>query len=932
MLDKNLIIGLLLTFVSVCTGEPPEKSTANEVGHGQSGDDPSRRTNRQLERVYWQQAIAAREVEHDHVKAGHYFLHAGRLAAGLGDRQGLVDALHAARGVSDVVQSTFVHDAPVRSIVVAPNGKQVCTCSLADHAARIWSLESGKLLRVLRHDSGVVSAKFHPSGEKLLAVTYGGAVLWDLKNKKEKPLGVFNPHRDGKVYGPPSGAFFHPDSRHIVTLGRHPMLWLPGQAAPVLELKEDRGNRGATFHATTGQFLTWSYDGNVRLWRSEKGELLRTFKHPGPVGQAMFHPTSGDLITWSVDDPRGSSSSGRVWSLDKEEPVATLAGGHGNNSLEIHSDGKRALTWGTENLATSHAYLWSLVEHRQLFSLEHEAIIAGAVFVPNRDAVLTWANDGVLKFWSTKDGKLLQTFSIPRGVGGVRFDSVGDWLAVRDRDREVSVFRIPNPMLRSAFTRVSRPFLFRHETAVRGAEFLANDRLLTWSDDGSVRVWNLLAGQPAKLVSNSPNSGLDRAATVWIGRDNHLLTYQAGKAMKLWVPGSDEPIKTWDADDRTQRLIAISKEDDRVLTGGPNETVYLWSGGKDSPNGPVKKWQHDKRIVGGTFLRHGGLMMTRDSNSIQVHATMGDQPQRVFHHDARINQVQILPDHRRLLVSTFRGGDGGPIDGHITVWSLESDEPIHTIGDTGKMHLHADGRRVFVWQGDRTLSLWPLDGKGKPRRFEIPLGETQQFDDRCKLLLSSTSVSRQAWLWSLESGELLKQFHRRKPGGHFVDQDLFRSQLHPSGNYVVTWGSQPYRGRGRLHVWSVAGLDQPAITYDFHELPRNVILHPDGTMLVQLRDRILALSLTAKRTLARFTQHRYALRQMYLHPESSELFAINTARQSCHWNYVGKQEPSITQWLQEFETRTGMTIDHEGEYRRLTYDEWQEIRKSVPTP
>ncbi len=183
---------------------------------------------------------------------------------------------------------TEMHTAPIRSIDVDDAGRILVTGS-HDKTVRVWDLESGALLRVLRPPIG--------DGDegKIYAVALSGdgntvaAGGWTSPDGLNNNIYVFD-RRSGRlrrrIPGLPNVVhhlvFDHDGTRLAATLGDAKGLRL-FRAADGEELGRDTAYGGQSYGANfdaAGRLVTTSYDGHVRLYGRDLA-LLAKQKAPG---------------------------------------------------------------------------------------------------------------------------------------------------------------------------------------------------------------------------------------------------------------------------------------------------------------------------------------------------------------------------------------------------------------------------------------------------------------------------------------------------------------------------------------------------------------------------------------------------------------------------------------------------------------------------
>ena len=159
----------------------------------------------------------------------------------------------------------------VSRVAFSPDGKVIATAGL-DGTARLWDVETGRRLHVLRSPSRLplTDVVFSPDGRLLLTTRLGiknNVETWDAKTGKleREMVGVF---------GSVSTGAFSPDGRWIVTAGPisgalwktgadHPYVYLRGGAAKLQVLT------AVAFSPDGKLVLSASEDGTVGLYRCE---------------------------------------------------------------------------------------------------------------------------------------------------------------------------------------------------------------------------------------------------------------------------------------------------------------------------------------------------------------------------------------------------------------------------------------------------------------------------------------------------------------------------------------------------------------------------------------------------------------------------------------------------------------------------------------
>ena len=211
------------------------------------------------------------------------------------------------------------HAGPILAAALSPDGRYAAT-GTDGHAAQLWSLPDGRLVRTFEHPEGAVLAlAFDGQGHLLTGSRAGKARVWDVSEPAlnqalpSKPILVVQ--HDGMV----TTARFSPQTQRILTTcadgGAY--LWDARTGARLLAITQGSGARilSALFLPSQDEsdelVLTTAEDGSVEIHNGTSGDLVATLN--GHRRMAAGATLSGDGRLLATGSP--AEGTVRIWAL-----------------------------------------------------------------------------------------------------------------------------------------------------------------------------------------------------------------------------------------------------------------------------------------------------------------------------------------------------------------------------------------------------------------------------------------------------------------------------------------------------------------------------------------------------------------------------------------------------------------------------------------
>lgn len=260
-----------------------------------------------------------------------------------------------------------------------------------DHTARIWNLETGEELAVLRgHEATVTRLAISSDGGLLATASLDGtAKLWDIASRSER--GTLKGHLKGV-----RSIALSPDGAWVATAASDgtAKVWSAktGELLRTLKLSDESRRTAAVAFSHDGKLLaTASGWEAVTLWNTSSWQAERTLPSSRPVHSLQFSPDDRSLAT--------GNSHGLLQLWDVPTGTARLA-------INGHADSIRSVTFSPSGrmLATAsvdHAVkLWDLETAQELAEFATlGSQVNDVAFAPKEDWLAASMHDGRVQFW-----------------------------------------------------------------------------------------------------------------------------------------------------------------------------------------------------------------------------------------------------------------------------------------------------------------------------------------------------------------------------------------------------------------------------------------------------------------------------------------------------------------------------------------------------
>ncbi|KAA3607967.1 MAG: hypothetical protein DWQ01_12850 [Planctomycetota bacterium] len=507
------------------------------------------------------------------------------------------------------------------------DGPKVAT----DNTARLWETKNwNEVKRFVGHQAPLWFADFCPEGNRVITTSEDGSIrLWDRLTaetlwQQQAPGRVYQASFDLagrrvavashglRVRGRPQVLILEMETGNIIRRLTNPS-WMPFVAT---QWSPDRQWLGAS-----------SFDGNLYIWDGDSGIL----QHKLPHDARFDHYNS-----WLWLPGKGSSSplilsangnDAMLWDLELKGVHELVHSEEPLTKVRFHPDGHRLLTAGRDGWIR--IWNWSKQRLDQEFFSGHYAV-SQALFL-NSDGGKEWLLAG------KENGELLR-LSGKLEQKTVLLPEPGSWILGCLASRDGS-------------------------------------KVLTWSEDGTARVWDWELGQEVTVFRGHQERIL---AAAWFRDGRHIVTASQDGTAQVWNAETGQPLTIlgpFESDFQrfkgrppSIRGLLLNGQEDRILLACEDVRIRSFDLGSGTP-------ELDK-VFDGAPRTPGELHWLKEDETFLLVDAWGngarifryDQEQVQYHHRCPATIRATVVDPRRNVVAI------GCVDGSVQIWDWRKRE------------------------------------------------------------------------------------------------------------------------------------------------------------------------------------------------------------------------------------------------------------------
>jgi WD40 repeat protein len=478
----------------------------------------------------------------------------------------------------------------------------------------------------LREGKEIDCIAYSPDGKILASGGQDGVVrFWDAKTGKELRRFEGHHYREYHVHSvafSPNGRWMASGTAHVIHL------WDLSSGKTVRKLGKDMGGiYQLMFSPDSKMLLSSTGDGRTRLWNVDNGVEEHRFEDAlsmrTPCTMAGSQIITGGFPVLVCDLKTGKVI--RKLDLLRE----------GVHSLAAMADGTR-LAVGSGKII----YLFDLAtgkEVRRLTGHDGDAI-TGLAFTPEGKALVSTSGDHTIRVWDVDSGKekhRIKGWDTARTVvmapDGKTFATIGPFNCIR---------------LWDTATGKERVLAEGHHDRVLSLAFLDHGKkLVTGSEDGTVRLWDVAGAREVRRLLDVPH----RIDVVAVSPDERWIA-ASGYCQKVHLFAAPGGKSVHELEDARGGGLAFSPDSKLLACGGPDATIELRdvvTGGKLLS---MKGHQYDVHAL--AFSPNGKLLASStllDRTLLFWDTTTGKQVRKIDGDLGALQSLVFTPDGKWLI-------------------------------------------------------------------------------------------------------------------------------------------------------------------------------------------------------------------------------------------------------------------------------------------
>lgn len=480
--------------------------------------------------------------------------------------------------------AAFNQSCSVDDISFSADGSQVAT-TCGNGTLNIWDMQSGEELDQSKVEGNGLSA-LSADGSMMVTVTsLGTARVWDLKSDRE--IARLKQGSWMRI----DALDFSPDGKFLATGGtdKTVRVWDLDTFDQVAVVAYDSPVTAIEFCHNGSYLATSSSDGRADVWNLSTFRELLLGDEVGATS-AKFSLNRSLLAIGYLDN------TARVFNTTTGEEVMAITQGSDGyvTDVAISPDGSLLATSGHDNSAI----LWDLRTGEDLSRLGHQGSVSALAFSPDGKMLGTASQDKTARIWDVATGKEIKRLRHEDEVISLAFSRSGKLLATGSKDGLARVWDV--------FTG-GKVAAVNQSSPVNAVDFSPRDEFLGTAGKGAPCIWDLATGKEVQRIWHDGDPEITDLEFIHEG--DLIITASDDGAARVWNLSTREELVRTESNDRV--WAATLSSDGRYMAAV-------------SRDGSVRLWAvHPETLIDEACLR-----LTRNLTKEEWRQYLGDEPYR----------------------------------------------------------------------------------------------------------------------------------------------------------------------------------------------------------------------------------------------------------------------------------------------------------------
>jgi len=577
------------------------------------------------------------------------------------------------------------------------------------------------------YEHKIISANFSPDGTRILSI---------INKETEQDFRVLLMNLDGKI---------------------------------IREYKQNSKISSASFSSDNKYFITSSWDSVAIIYDTIGNKLLEITGHKATLWNANFSHDGTKVIT------SGSDKKAMIWSINGDR-IGELIGHELDVKFASFSQNDSLIvTAGYDNIIK----IWDLkgneiAQKIVFYETSYQNIFIETVFFSQDDKYIVASLNEYYSKQSNVllidiEGNTLFSYSTDNNeVNYANFIKNKEQIIVSNKNKTAVILDYKGNVVRR---------LYGHKAEVINSYVADNNRVITISDDGTIREWFLFEERPMFADIKNLNFAKFTQSGIYIikaVKNKVSLTNVLGEEIIVFDKHKDDVV-----------CAELSPDKKFVISGGKDNKVYVWNFKAKI----INTLEHHNSINTATFSPDMLYYLTASDDSTAVLWDSTGQKITTYFLSNKVNTAVFSNKSNKILTSCN--------DSSATLYDLKGNILQKFIGHNGivsSASFSPDNKYIITTSSDKTACLWNLDGeiivtyKGYKNKVN-----SATFSPDGKYIVTSSDDGT-ARLWDLQGKEIMVFNHEGK---------TLSASYSPNGKYILTFYLDPFYNK-KVKLWIVS--------------------------------------------------------------------------------------------------------------------------------